>query len=46
MRSVVDWIFVNVSRTRGPQLLDRAGAADIDWSEDQPAEPATTATSR
>ena len=45
-RAVVDWIFVNVSRTRGPPLLDRAVAADIDWSEDQPAEPAATATSR
>ncbi len=46
MRAVVDWIFVNVSSTRGPQLLDRAGAADIDWSEDTAVEPATTATSR
>ena len=23
--AVVDWVWVNVSRTRGPQVLDRAG---------------------
>ena len=47
MRAVVDWIFVNVSRTRGPQLLDRAGAADIDWSEDTRSRARRpTATSR
>ena len=40
MRAVVDWIFVNVSRTRGPQVLDRAGVADIDWSEDRSPDPA------
>lgn len=46
MRAVVDWIFVNVSRTRGPQLLDRAGAAEIDWSDDRAVEPATASAPR
>jgi NADH dehydrogenase len=46
MRAVVDWIFVNVSRTRGPQLLDRSGAAEIDWSDDRTTEPTAAATSR
>jgi NADH:ubiquinone reductase (H+-translocating) len=45
VRAVVDWIFVNVSRTRGPQLLDRSGAAEIDWSDDRTTEPSNAATS-
>ena len=43
MRAVVDWLFVNVSRTRGPQLLDRTEAATIDWSDERAAEPAARA---
>jgi NADH dehydrogenase len=46
MRAVVDWVTVNLSRTRGPQLLDRAEAAQIDWEEDPAAEPVTAAASR
>jgi len=46
VRSVVDWVFVNVSRTRGPQVLDRAGAAEIDWDDDRAAEPAGTPAAR
>ena len=45
MRAFVDWFCVNISRTRGPQVLDRSEAATIDWSDDRAAEPATTATS-
>ena len=44
MRSVIDWLFVNITRTRGPQLLDRTDAATIDWSEDRTAEPTTPAS--
>jgi hypothetical protein len=43
MRAVIDWLFVNVTRTRGPQLLDRTEAATIDWSEDRTAERKTAA---
>jgi NADH:ubiquinone reductase (H+-translocating) len=45
VRAVVDWIFVNVSRTRGPQVLDRSGVAEIDWSDERPTEPTAAATS-
>jgi hypothetical protein len=45
VEALLDWGWANLSRTRGPQVLDRADAADIDWSDDQP-EPASTASSR
>ena len=44
--ALLDWGWANFSRTRGPQILDRAGAADIDWSDDRTAEPAATARPR
>jgi NADH:ubiquinone reductase (H+-translocating) len=44
MRAVIDWIFVNVTRTRGPQLLDRTEAARIDWGDGRTAEPTTPAS--
>jgi NADH dehydrogenase len=41
IEALVDWCWTLFSRTRGPQVLDRADAAQIDWSEmDEPAEPA------
>jgi NADH dehydrogenase len=46
MRALVDWIFVNLSRTRGPQVLDRAEEAEIDWSEDRTAEPVAAPSPR
>ena len=46
IHAIVDWAMANVSRTRGPQVLDRADMADIDWSDDRTAEPATAPTSR
>ena len=30
----IDWGWDYFSRTRGPQVLDRAAAAEIDWAED------------
>ena len=32
--AVMDWGWDYFSRTRGPQVLDRADAAEIDWAED------------
>jgi NADH dehydrogenase len=43
--ALLDWGWANFSRTRGPQILDRAAAAEIDWSDDRVAEPATAANS-
>jgi NADH:ubiquinone reductase (H+-translocating) len=41
IETVIDWCWALFSRTRGPQVLDRADAAQIDWSDmDEPAAPA------
>jgi NADH dehydrogenase len=32
--AVMDWGWDYFSRTRGPQVLDRAAAAEIDWADD------------
>jgi NADH dehydrogenase len=41
IETVIDWCWTLFSRTRGPQVLDRADAAQIDWSdEEEPAAPA------
>jgi NADH dehydrogenase len=32
--AVMDWAWDYFSHNRGPQVLDRTGAAEIDWSED------------
>jgi NADH dehydrogenase len=45
-RAVMDWILANVSRTRGPQLLDRGDAAAIDWNDERAVEPAAPASAR
>jgi NADH dehydrogenase len=42
LHALADWAGANVSRTRGPQVMDRAEVAAIDWSEDRTAEPAST----
>jgi NADH dehydrogenase len=38
----VTWGWDYFSHARGPQVLDRSGAARIDWGEDAPAAPAAT----
>jgi NADH:ubiquinone reductase (H+-translocating) len=38
VEAILDWGWDYFSRTRGPQVLDRAEAADIDWTEDGAAE--------
>jgi NADH dehydrogenase len=41
VEAVIDWCWALFSRTRGPQVLDRADAAQIDWSDEgEPAGPA------
>ena len=38
IETFIDWCWALFSRTRGPQVLDRADAAQIDWAdEDEPA---------
>jgi NADH dehydrogenase len=44
VEAFIDWGWSYFSRTRGPQVLDRTRAAQIDWDEDGMAEPARTAT--
>jgi NADH dehydrogenase len=39
VEALLDWGWDYFSRTRGPQVLDRAEAADIDWTEDRPGRP-------
>jgi NADH:ubiquinone reductase (H+-translocating) len=46
LHAFADWAGANVSRTRGPQVMDRADAAAIDWSDDHTATPATAPSSR
>ncbi len=45
LHALADWAGANVSRMRGAQVMDRADAAAIDWSEERSAEPTTAATS-
>jgi NADH dehydrogenase len=45
LHALADWVGANVSRTRGAQVMDRADAAAIDWSDDRSAEPATAPSS-
>jgi NADH dehydrogenase len=45
LHALADWAGANVSRMRGAQVMDRADAAAIDWSEERPAEPTTPMTS-
>jgi NADH:ubiquinone reductase (H+-translocating) len=40
IETVIDWCWAYFSKTRGPQILDRASAAQIDWSENGSSEPA------
>jgi NADH dehydrogenase len=41
IEAVIDWCWTLFSRTRGPQVLDRSDAAEIDWSDEE--EPAVSA---
>ena len=34
IETFIDWGWDYLSRSRGPQVLDRAGAVEIDWGED------------
>jgi NADH dehydrogenase len=36
IETFIDWGWDYLSRSRGPQVLDREGAAEIDWGEDLP----------
>ena len=45
MHAFTDWAGANVQRTRGPQVMDRAEEADIDWSDDR-SEPVPTASAQ
>jgi NADH:quinone reductase (non-electrogenic) len=45
LHALADWAGANVSRTRGAQVMDRADAAAIDWSEELPVEQTTVPTS-
>jgi NADH:ubiquinone reductase (H+-translocating) len=38
LHALADWAGANVSRMRGAQVMDRADAAAIDWTEERPAE--------
>ena len=42
--ALIDWAWAYLSSTRGPQVLDRETAAEIDWSDDDagPAEEHTS----
>ena len=33
IETVIDWCWAYFSKTRGPQVLDRSAAAEIDWSQ-------------
>jgi NADH:ubiquinone reductase (H+-translocating) len=39
VETFVDWLWAYLSKTRGPQVLNRPDAAQIDWSEDAATEP-------
>jgi hypothetical protein len=36
IETFIDWGWDYLSRSRGPQVLDREGAVVIDWGEDLP----------
>jgi NADH:ubiquinone reductase (H+-translocating) len=40
VETAIDWLWTFFSKTRGPQILDRADAAEIDWGENGATEPA------
>jgi NADH dehydrogenase len=40
VETFIDWCWAYFSQTRGPQVLDRAAAAQIDWDDDGALEPA------
>jgi NADH dehydrogenase len=40
VEAFIDWGWDYLSRTRGPQVLDRTGMAEIDWGEDVSSQPA------
>jgi NADH:quinone reductase (non-electrogenic) len=40
IETFIDWGWDYLSRSRGPQVLDREGAVEIDWAEDVPADAA------
>jgi NADH dehydrogenase len=44
IETFLDWGFDYFSRSRGPQVLDRAEAARIDWSDDGPTDSAAAPT--
>jgi NADH dehydrogenase len=39
VETFIDWCWAYFSTTRGPQILDRSAAADIDWDEDAAEHP-------
>jgi NADH dehydrogenase len=41
IETFIDWGWDYLSRSRGPQVLDRTGMAEIDWGEDVSPTPAT-----
>ncbi len=44
VETVIDWGWAAFSNARGPQVLNRAEAAQIDWSDDGAPEPAEAGT--
>jgi NADH dehydrogenase len=40
IEAFIDWLWAYFSKTRGPQVLNRSDAAQIDWNEDGGAEAA------
>ena len=46
IETFLDWGWDYFSRSRGPQVLDRAEAARIDWDDDESAAAAGAAASR
>jgi NADH:ubiquinone reductase (H+-translocating) len=40
IQTFIDWLWAYFSKTRGPQVLNRSDAAQIDWNEGGATEPA------
>jgi hypothetical protein len=40
IETFIDWGWDYLSRSRGPQVLDREGSVAIDWGEDVPGDAA------
>jgi NADH dehydrogenase len=40
IETFIDWLWAYLSKTRGPQVLNRSDAAQIDWNEGGATEPA------